>query len=88
MELEVTRAGVSAAQRELLHALMELADQGPVRSSPRNRITVRINGNVVNDYVDEKGTFTKGHIGIECYDSKAKSVYRKLEVKELPTAGW
>lgn len=49
-----------------------------------NHIVIKVNGEKVVDFVDEKNTFTKGHFAFQQHDPGSKVSIRKIEVMELP----
>ncbi len=49
-----------------------------------NHIIIKVNGEKVVDFVDEKNTFTKGHFAFQQHDPGSKVSIRKIEVMELP----
>lgn len=51
-----------------------------------NHIVIKVNGNKVVDFVDEKNTYTKGHFAIQQHDPGSHVQIRKIEVMEVPPA--
>jgi hypothetical protein len=49
-----------------------------------NHITIKVNGKTTVDYVDEKRTYTKGHLALQVLGPGTVVQFRKVEVKELP----
>ncbi len=49
-----------------------------------NHIIIKVNGEKVVDFVDEKNTFSKGHFAFQQHDPGSKVSIRKIEVMELP----
>lgn len=49
-----------------------------------NHIIIKVNDKVVVDYVDEKNTFTKGHVAFQQHDPKSTVWYRNVMLKHLP----
>src|SRR5262249_19483230 len=48
-----------------------------------NHIIIKVNGEKVVDFVDEKNTYTKGHFALQQHDPGTVVQFRKIEVKEL-----
>src|SRR5262249_3347773 len=49
-----------------------------------NRITVKINGDTVVAFTDEKSTYKRGRIALETYAPGTLITFKKIEIKELP----
>ena len=49
-----------------------------------NRIIIKVNGKIVTDFVDEKHTFTSGHLALQQHDPGSVVTYRNLMVRRLP----
>ncbi len=49
-----------------------------------NRIIIKINDKIVVDFVDEKNTYTVGHLALQQHDPGSVVHYRNVEVKPLP----
>jgi hypothetical protein len=49
-----------------------------------NHIIIKVNGEVITDYVDAKNTYTKGHFAFQQHNLGSVVKIRKAEVKELP----
>ena len=50
-----------------------------------NRTIILINGKVVTDFVDEKSTYTSGHLAFQQHNQGSVVEYRNVMVKRLPT---
>lgn len=48
-----------------------------------NHITISVNGKKVVDFVDEKNTFTKGHLALQQHDPGSEVMYRNLMARPL-----
>lgn len=48
-----------------------------------NKITIRVNGKVTVDFVDDNSTHKKGHIAIQQHDPGSTVKVRRVEIKEL-----
>ena len=48
-----------------------------------NHIVIKVNGKTVVDFIDEKNTFTKGHVAFQQHDPKSVVYYRNVMVKDL-----
>lgn len=48
-----------------------------------NHIIIKVNDKVVVDYVDEKNSFTTGHLALQQHDPKSVVQYRNLMMKHL-----
>ncbi len=48
-----------------------------------NRTIVKVNDKVVTDFVDEKNTFTSGHLAFQQHDPGSSTEYRNVMVKRL-----
>jgi hypothetical protein len=52
-----------------------------------NHVAVKVDGKTTADYTDEQRRFTKGHIALQQHSGGQTVVeFRKIEVKELPSA--
>jgi hypothetical protein len=49
-----------------------------------NHIVIKVNGKTTVDFVDNKNTYTKGHLALQQHDPGTVAMFRKIEVKELP----
>jgi hypothetical protein len=49
-----------------------------------NRIIIKVNGKTTVDFIDEKNTYTAGHLGIQAFGPGSVVKVRKVEIKELP----
>jgi len=49
-----------------------------------NRIIIKVNGKIVVDFVDEKNTWTEGHLAVQQHDPGSVVHYRKVQVRPLP----
>ena len=49
-----------------------------------NHIIVKVNDKVVVDYVDEKNTYTKGHVVFQQHDPNSSVIIKDVMVKALP----
>jgi hypothetical protein len=49
-----------------------------------NHIIIKVNGKTTVDFVDEKNSFTKGHLAIQQHNDGSVISVRKMEIKELP----
>ena len=49
-----------------------------------NHIIIKVNGKTTVDYVDEKNTYTKGHLAIQQHNLGSVIKVRKAEIMELP----
>jgi formylglycine-generating enzyme required for sulfatase activity len=49
-----------------------------------NHIVIKVDGNTVVDFVDEKNRHSKGHFALQQHDPGTVVKFRKIEVKELP----
>ncbi len=49
-----------------------------------NRIIIKVNDKVVVDFVDEKNTWTEGHLAVQQHDPGSIVHYRNVEVRPLP----
>lgn len=49
-----------------------------------NHITIKVNGKVATDYVDEKNTFMKGHLALQQHDPGSVVMYKDLMMRQLP----
>jgi WD40 repeat protein len=50
-----------------------------------NHILIKVNDRTVVDYVDEKNTYSKGHLALQQLDRDTVIRFRKIEIKELPS---
>ncbi len=50
-----------------------------------NHIVIKVNGKTTVDFVDKKNTHMKGHFALQQHDPGTVVMFRKIEVKELPT---
>jgi hypothetical protein len=48
-------------------------------------IIIKVNGKTTVDFVDEKNSFTKGHLAIQQHNDGSVISVRKMEIKELPS---
>jgi hypothetical protein len=56
-----------------------------------NRIVIKVNDKIVTDFVDEKNTYTAGHLALQQHDPGSVVEYRNVMVKPLPAdekAAW
>jgi hypothetical protein len=56
-----------------------------------NRIIIKVNDKIVVDFVDEKKTYTAGHLALQQHDPLSVVHYRNLAVRRLPSdeeAAW
>lgn len=49
-----------------------------------NHIIIKVNDKVVVDYIDEKNTFTKGHLALQQHNKGSVVEYRNLMMRKLP----
>jgi hypothetical protein len=49
-----------------------------------NHIIIQVNDQIVVDFVDEKNSFSDGHLALQQHDGGSVVTYRKVEVKPLP----
>ncbi|MDQ6707476.1 MAG: DUF1080 domain-containing protein [Acidobacteriota bacterium] len=49
-----------------------------------NHIVIKVNGKTVVDYVDEKNTYTKGHLALQQHNQGSVVSFKNLEMKPLP----
>ncbi|MFN3326417.1 MAG: DUF1080 domain-containing protein [Bryobacteraceae bacterium] len=49
-----------------------------------NRIIIKVNDKVVVDHVDEKNSFTSGHLALQQHDPGSVVHYRNLMMRKLP----
>jgi hypothetical protein len=50
-----------------------------------NHIVIKVNGKTTVDFVDKKNTHMKGHFALQQHDPGTVVMFRKIEVKELPS---
>ena len=48
-----------------------------------NKITIKVNGKVTVDFVDEDNTFKEGHFALQGHDPGSKMAFKTVEVKDL-----
>ncbi len=48
-----------------------------------NHIVIKVNGETVVDYVDEKSTFTEGYLALQQHDPGSRVWYRNLQMRPL-----
>jgi hypothetical protein len=48
-----------------------------------NRTIIMVNDKIITDYIDEKNTFTSGHLALQQHDPGSHCEYRNLVVKRL-----
>ena len=56
-----------------------------------NRVIIKVNDKIVTDFVDEKNTFTSGHLALQQHNQGSVVQYRNLMAKRLPAdekAAW
>lgn len=56
-----------------------------------NRVIIKVNGKIVVDYIDEKNSFTTGHVALQQHDPGSVVNYKNVKVKALPAdekAAW
>jgi serine/threonine protein kinase len=51
-----------------------------------NHIVIKVNGRTTADYTDEKRRFTSGHLALQQFTPETVAEFRKIEIKELPSA--
>jgi hypothetical protein len=56
---------------------MEVMAQG-------QHVTILLNGEKVVDFVDRKGTYTRGHFALQQSGPGTVVRFRKIEIQELP----
>jgi len=49
-----------------------------------NHITIKVDGQMTVDFVDNSNASMQGHFAIQHHDPTCKILVRKVEVKELP----
>jgi hypothetical protein len=49
-----------------------------------NRIIIKVNDRIITDFIDEKNTFTSGHLAFQQHDPGSHVEYRNVVVKRLP----
>ena len=49
-----------------------------------NRIIIKVNDQIVVDYIDEKNTHTEGHLALQQHDPGSVVLYKNVQVKPLP----
>ncbi|GIU73468.1 MAG: glycosyl hydrolase [Bryobacteraceae bacterium] len=49
-----------------------------------NHIVIKVNDQVITDYVDEKNTYTKGWLALQGHDPQSTTYYRNLYYRRLP----
>ncbi len=49
-----------------------------------NRIIIKVNDEIVVDFVDEKNTYTQGHLALQQHDPGSVVLYKNVAVKPLP----
>jgi hypothetical protein len=49
-----------------------------------NRIIIKVNDKIVTDYVDDKKTYTSGHLALQQHNQGSVVQYRNVMVKPLP----
>ncbi len=49
-----------------------------------NHIVINVNGKKTVDYIDDRNTYTRGHLALQQYHDGSVVTFRKVEVKELP----
>lgn len=49
-----------------------------------NRIIIKVNGKIVVDFVDEKNTYTSGHLALQQHDPGSVVEYKNVMVRALP----
>lgn len=49
-----------------------------------NRVIIKVNDEIVTDYVDVKNTFKEGYLALQQHDPGSVVTYRKVRVKPLP----
>jgi hypothetical protein len=49
-----------------------------------NHIVIKVNDQVITDFVDQKGTFKKGYLALQQHDPKSIVYYRNLMYRRLP----
>lgn len=47
-----------------------------------NHIIIKVNGDTVVDFIDEKNTYTRGHLALQEHDPGSEVFYRNLMVKD------
>jgi hypothetical protein len=50
-----------------------------------NHIIIKINGKVVTDFIDEKNTYTAGHLALQQHDPGSVVHYKNIMVRPLPS---
>lgn len=50
-----------------------------------NHLVIKVDGKTIQDRLDEKRLFTKGHIALQQYDAATVVEFCKIEIQELPT---
>src|SRR5205807_3912861 len=70
--------------KEKLHKPNEWFTQEVIAEG--NHLIIKVNGKTTVDFVDKKNTFTKGHFALQQHDPGTVVMFRKIEVKELPSS--